>query len=175
MNWIKRPVLVAAMSVLLLRGLTLASRFLLSVLLARTLSPDAVGEYGLITATLAFALVVLGLEFYSHTMRELVPASPARRVEIIANQLVLAAIIFAVVVLAGALAVLVGLFSPRLVAWFLLISRDGAPFERGNPHSHHHLTAGPRLYRRIPARGNRVYVIAALMLAIPGSARWKPC
>src|ERR1700753_658930 len=106
----RRPAIIAAMSVLLLRGLTLASRFLLSVLLARMLTPDAVGEYGLITATLAFALVVIGLEFYSHTMRELVPAGEVRRVEIIANQLLLAAIIFAVAVLAGALAAFAGLF-----------------------------------------------------------------
>ncbi len=168
MNWIKRPVLVAAMSVLLLRGLTLASRFLLSVLLARTLSPDAVGEYGLITATLAFALVVLGLEFYSHTMRELVPASPARRVEIIANQLVLAAIIFAVVVLAGALAVLVGLFSPRLVAWFLLIlATEHLSIEATRILI---ITSRPvRAYIGVFLRGGIwVYVIAALMLAIPG-------
>src|ERR1700759_1627888 len=102
---VRRPAIMAAIFVLLLRGLTLASRFLLSVLLARTLPPDAVGEYGLITATLAFGLVVLGLQFYSPPVAELVPATPARRVEIIANQLVLAAIIFAIVVLAGASAV----------------------------------------------------------------------
>jgi O-antigen/teichoic acid export membrane protein len=165
---VRRPAIMAAMSVLLLRGLTLASRFLLSVLLARMLTPDAVGEYGLITATLAFALVVLGLEFYSHTMRELVPASAARRVEIIANQLVLAAIIFAVVVLAGSLAAYAGLFSPKLVAWFLLILAT----EHLSSEATRILiiTSRPvRAYMGVFLRGGIwVYVIAALMFALPG-------
>jgi O-antigen/teichoic acid export membrane protein len=164
---VRRPAIMAAMSVLLLRGLTLASRFLLSVLLARMLTPDAVGEYGLITATLAFALVVLGLEFYSHTMRELVPASAARRVEIIANQLVLAAIIFAVVVLAGSLAAFAGLFSPRLVAGFLLILAT----EHLSSEATRILiiTSRPvRAYVGVFLRGGIwVYVIAALMFALP--------
>jgi O-antigen/teichoic acid export membrane protein len=167
-NPINQAVLVTAIAVLWLRGLTLASRFLLSVLLARTLSPDAVGEYGLITATLAFALVVLGLEFYSHTMRELVPASEGRRVEIIANQLVLAAIIFAVVVLAGSLAAFAGLFSPRLVAWFLLILAT----EHLSSEATRILiiTSRPvRAYVGVFLRGGIwVYVIAALMFALPG-------
>jgi O-antigen/teichoic acid export membrane protein len=122
----------------------------------------------LITATLAFALVVLGLEFYSHTMRELVPASPARRVEIIANQLVLAAIIFAVVVLAGALAAFAGLFSPKLVAWFLLILAT----EHLSSEATRILiiTSRPvRAYAGVFLRGGIwVYVIAGLMFALPG-------
>src|ERR1700759_3999044 len=96
---VRRPAIMAAMSVLSLRGLTLASRFLLSVLLARTLSPDAMGDYGLITATLAFALLGLGLEFYSYTHREIVPASAQRRAQIIADQFALAAVAFATAVL----------------------------------------------------------------------------
>ena len=70
---IGQPAVVAAISVLLLRGLTLASRFLLSVLLARTLPPDAVGEYGLITATLAFALVMLDLHRHVQRVARVTP------------------------------------------------------------------------------------------------------
>jgi len=58
-DFMKRPAVVTAASVLILRGLTLSSRFLLSVLLARMLSPDEMGQYGLITAVLAFALLAL--------------------------------------------------------------------------------------------------------------------
>ena len=49
-SFVKRPAVVAAVSVLILRGLTLSSRFLLSLLLARMLSPDEMGQYGLVTA-----------------------------------------------------------------------------------------------------------------------------
>src|SRR3984885_16086620 len=93
-DFMKRPAVVTAASVLILRGLALWSRFLLSVLLARMLSPDEMGQYGLITAVLAFALLALGLEFYSYMYREMVPASPTRRAQIIANQAVLGTVTF---------------------------------------------------------------------------------
>src|SRR5580704_2341574 len=116
-DFIKRPAVVATVSVLILRGLTLASRFLLSVVLARMLSPDEMGQYGLVTAVLAFALLALGLEFYSHTLRELVPASPTRRAQIIADQIALGIVTFFVVGLLSALAVWSGLFPSRLAPW----------------------------------------------------------
>jgi O-antigen/teichoic acid export membrane protein len=166
---VRRPAVVAAASVLLLRGLTLASRFLLSILLARTLSPDEVGEYGLITAALAFALLVLGLEFYSYMYREMVPASPGRRASMIANQLVLAAIAFAAMSLAGVLAVPAGLFSARLVPWFLLIlATEHLSLEATRILI---ITSRPvRAYAGVFLRGGLwVYAIAALMFAIPTS------
>ena len=110
--FLKRPAVVAGVAVLTLRLFTLSSRFLLSVLLARMLTADAMGEYGLITATLAFALLALGLEFYSYMYREMVPASPKQRAQMIANQSFLAAIAFSALVLVGILAVLGGLLSP---------------------------------------------------------------
>ena len=120
-DFMKRPAVIAAVSVLILRGLTLSSRFLLSVLLARMLSPAEMGEYGLVTAVLAFALLAVGLEFYSYMYREMVPASPTRRAQIIGNQIALAAVTFVVVGFLAALAVWVGLFPSRLAPWFLLI------------------------------------------------------
>src|SRR5580704_2800286 len=120
-DFIKRPAVVATVSVLILRGLTLASRFLLSVLLARMLSPEQMGQYGLITAVLAFALLALGLEFYSHTLRELVPASPTRRAQIIADQIALGAVTFLVIGLLSVMVIWSGQFPSSLLPWFLLI------------------------------------------------------
>lgn len=118
---VKRPAVAGTVSALILRALTLASRFLLSLLLARMLSPAEMGQYGLLTAALAFALLAIGLEFYSYTLREMVPATPARRTRIIADQITLGAI--ALLVIGGLLlaAVLAGLFPSRLALWFLLI------------------------------------------------------
>ncbi len=67
LDFLKRPAVAGTGAALILRGLTLASRFLLSLLLARMLSPAEMGEYGLLTAALAFALLAIGLEFYSYT------------------------------------------------------------------------------------------------------------
>src|SRR5580704_10868944 len=168
-DFMKRPAVVTAASVLILRGLTLSSRFLLSVLLARMLSPDEMGQYGLITAVLAFALLALGLEFYSHTLRELVPASPTRRAQIIADQIALGAVTFLVIGALSLLAILAGLFPPRLAPWFLLILAT------------EHLslvatrilmiTSRPvRAYVGVFLRGGIwVYAIAVLMFATPSS------
>ncbi|MCA6117800.1 polysaccharide biosynthesis C-terminal domain-containing protein [Bradyrhizobium sp. WSM 1738] len=121
LDLVTRPAIAGTVSALILRALTLASRFLLSLLLARMLSPAEVGLYGLLTATLAFALLAVGLEFYSYTLRELVPATPERRARIIADQMALgSAALFAIcVIVFGAIAM--GFFPARLAPWFVVI------------------------------------------------------
>ena len=106
LDLVTRPAVAGTVAALVLRALTLASRFLLSLLLARMLSPAEMGQYGLLTAALAFALLMVGLEFYSYTLRELVPASSEQRARIIADQMALGAVaLLAVgVVVAGAIA-----------------------------------------------------------------------
>lgn len=168
-DFMKRPAVVAAASVLILRGLTLSSRFLLSVLLARMLSPEEMGQYGLLTAVLAFALLGLGLEFYSHTLRELVPASPARQVQIIADQIALGAVTFVVVGILSSLAVSTGLFPARLAPWFLLIlATEHVSLEATRILI---ITSRPvRAYIGVFLRGGIwVYAIAILMFWVPSS------
>ncbi|UWU90655.1 polysaccharide biosynthesis C-terminal domain-containing protein [Bradyrhizobium sp. CB1015] len=121
LDLVTRPAVAGTVAALVLRALTLASRFLLSLLLARMLSPAEMGQYGLLTAALAFALLAVGLEFYSYTLRELVPATPERRARIIADQMVLgvAALVAVGIIVAGAIAA--GSFPARLAPWFILI------------------------------------------------------
>lgn len=54
-----------------LRGLTLVSRFLFIFLLAKYIAPEEVGLYGLVTATVGYALFVVGLDFYTYSTREI--------------------------------------------------------------------------------------------------------
>ena len=121
LGFLKRPAIAGTGAAIILRGLTLASRFLLSLLLARMLSPAEMGEFGLLTAALAFALLAVGLEFYSYTLREMVPASPAGRARIIAGQITLAVIALLVIAAFLLAAIAAGLFPPRLAPLFLLI------------------------------------------------------
>lgn len=118
---VTRPAVAGTVSALILRALTLVSRFLLSLLLARMLSPDEMGQYGLLTAVLAFALLAIGLEFYSYTLRELVPATPARRARIIADHMALSCVALLAVGIAVVGAVAMGQFPKRLAPWFLVI------------------------------------------------------
>lgn len=118
---LKRPTVVNGAIAMMLRGATLASRFLLSILLARMLSPSDMGAYGLISAILAFGLFVLGLEFYSYTLREMVPASPGKRVQIITDQIFLASSFFGIISIGAVIAAFVGMLSKTLLFWILLI------------------------------------------------------
>jgi O-antigen/teichoic acid export membrane protein len=119
--FLKRPVIAGTGAAFILRALTLASRFLLSLLLARMLTPAEMGDYGLLTAALAFALLAIGLEFYSYTLREMVPATPAGRVRIIADQMVLGLVALLAIGVPMLAAIIAGLFPPALAPWFLLI------------------------------------------------------
>ncbi|SFM70661.1 lipopolysaccharide biosynthesis protein [Halopseudomonas yangmingensis] len=56
---------------LALRGMTLVSKFLLIFMLAKLLDPEEVGLYGLVAATVGYALYLLGFDFYTYTTREL--------------------------------------------------------------------------------------------------------
>ncbi|MGT2434908.1 lipopolysaccharide biosynthesis protein [Bradyrhizobium betae] len=138
-------------------------------MLARMLPPDEVGAYGLITATLAFALLGLGLEFYSYTLRELVPASPLRRAQIIMDQLALGAATFAAIMVFSGLAVVAGAFPSQLAPWFLLVlATEHISLEATRILI---ITSRPvRAYIGVFLRGGVwVYAITLLMFANPSS------
>lgn len=55
-----------------LRGATLVSKFALIFVLAKLLPPQDVALYGLMAATIAYALMALGLDFYTYATRDLI-------------------------------------------------------------------------------------------------------
>lgn len=56
---------------IVLRGGTLASKFVLIVFLARYLSLDELGIYALLVATVSYCLYLLGLDFYTFSSRDI--------------------------------------------------------------------------------------------------------
>ncbi|VVN01443.1 hypothetical protein PS623_03308 [Pseudomonas fluorescens] len=54
-----------------LRASTLVGKFLLIFFLARFLAPSDLGSYGLLTATVGYALYAVGLDFHTYSTREL--------------------------------------------------------------------------------------------------------
>ena len=77
---------LARVSNIALRGLTLTSKFALVFFLAKLLAPDQLGLFGLLAATIGFALYVLGFEFYSYSTREIIGSAPQRRLGFIRDQ-----------------------------------------------------------------------------------------
>jgi O-antigen/teichoic acid export membrane protein len=58
----------------MVRFLSIGSRFILLIVLARFLSAAELGQYGLFLATIIFLVSLLGALFYAHTTRELMAA-----------------------------------------------------------------------------------------------------
>ena len=72
-----------------LRGITLVSKFLLIFFLAKFLEPRDLGVYGLFVAAVGYGIYVIGLEFYTYSMRELIGSNRENRAKIIKNQFAL--------------------------------------------------------------------------------------
>jgi O-antigen/teichoic acid export membrane protein len=69
-----------------LRGLTLATKLVLFLLLAKLLEPAEVGLFGLVVATIMFVQFALGYEYCKYANRELISAPPGRWPLIIRSQ-----------------------------------------------------------------------------------------
>lgn len=64
--------MVVRFSNVMLRGATLACKFLLLFMLANYLEPAELGLYGLLVVSIDFAVFVIGLDFYTYSTRELI-------------------------------------------------------------------------------------------------------
>jgi O-antigen/teichoic acid export membrane protein len=106
---------------LALRALTLGGKFLVTLAIARFLTPRDLGLFGIMTAGLGFALIGLGLEFYAFAMREVigVPRDAARMVR---DQLVLFLAGSLVALPLCGLAFLLGLIPLELAGWFFALA-----------------------------------------------------
>lgn len=105
-----------------LRGATLLSKFVLIFVLAKLLEPAEVGLYGLLAATVGYCLFVLGLEFYTYSMRELIASPSHTRMGILRDQ-----VIFYLLSYAMFLPLFIALFFAdflpwEIAAWFYLLA-----------------------------------------------------
>lgn len=72
-----------------LRGGGMVGKFLLIFFLARILSPEEVGVYGLFAATVSYALYFLGLDFYTYSGRAMLHAEKTKWPNLLRDQSVL--------------------------------------------------------------------------------------
>jgi len=104
-----------------LRGMTLASKFLLIFFLARFLEPAELGIYGLLVATIGYALYLLGFDFYSYTTRELLKRERNEWGSLLKGQSALSAVLYAVFLPLLSLIFLKGLLPWGLAGWFFVL------------------------------------------------------
>jgi len=79
---------------LALRTGTLATRFALIFVLAKYLDAASLGQYGLFTAAIGFALLCFGLDLYIYTAREISRLEQAQRGRLLKNQAALVGILY---------------------------------------------------------------------------------
>jgi O-antigen/teichoic acid export membrane protein len=95
-----------------LRGLTLASKFLLVILLAKMLSPKQIGEYGLLTATISYSLYLVGFDFYTYSTREIVSSIHSKWPQMIRDQ-----IVFHLIMYVAIFPILLFIFVSEILDW----------------------------------------------------------
>ena len=103
------------------RAATLACRFLFIFFLAKLLTPAEVGLYGLVTATVAYSLYFVGLDFYTFTTRELAGSDRNVWGGFIRNQAALSLALYCVVLPALMLVFSSGMLPWTLAKWFFLL------------------------------------------------------
>ncbi|WP_421860189.1 lipopolysaccharide biosynthesis protein [Marinobacter salarius] len=104
-----------------IRAATLCCRFLFIFFLAKLLTPSEVGLYGLVTATVAYSLYFVGLDFYTYTTRELASHSRSVWGGLLKNQIALSLLLYAVVLPALLLVFASELLPWELAKWFFLL------------------------------------------------------
>lgn len=107
----KAPEFVRSFNIAL-RAATLLSKFLLVIFLAKLLEPRELGLFGLIAATVGYAIYLLGFEFYSFAVREMLARPQSQWIMLIRDQFVFYAFTYAL-----GLPILTLLFFKNLLPW----------------------------------------------------------
>lgn len=112
--------LVRILSVLM-RGITLLCKFLLIFFLAKFLDPHDVGLYGLLVATIGYALYAVGFEFYTYSARELIGSDRHQWLALIRDQSVFFVFTYLFVLPFALMAFFLGWLPWAYAGWFFLL------------------------------------------------------
>lgn len=106
---------------MVLRAATLGARFLFVFFLARYMDAQAVGYYGLFTATVGYFLYLVGLDFYTYSTREIIKAPDMVRGQMLKGQVSLSALLYLVILPLAAWVVPQAKLPAELLVWFFPI------------------------------------------------------
>lgn len=98
-----------------IRGVTLACKFLLLFMLASYLEPVELGVYGLLVVSIDFAIFIIGFDFYTYSTRELIKRKVGDWGDIFKVQIYLSLCMF---MLSAPFLILI--FSNELLPWSIL-------------------------------------------------------
>lgn len=101
-----------------LRGAAVTSKFLLLFFMARFMAPADVGVYGLVVATISYAILLLGLEFYTYCTREILSQGTLAVPHLFRDQLVLQGMVYLAALPLLSLLFWLGILPWRYAGWF---------------------------------------------------------
>lgn len=108
-----------AASNVILRVGTLGTRFALVFILAKYLDAASVGYYGLFTATVGYALLSVGMDFYIYSSREITRTEQSNRGRLLKSQVALAGILYSIIIPAS-IFVLPSSGFPNILLWMFI-------------------------------------------------------
>ena len=105
----------------ILRGITLSSKFILTIGLAKFLTPEEFGLYGLFFATIVFCMMVVGFDFYCYSTREIIVSPRYHWVVLIRNQVAFCMVSYFLILPACSILFATGLLPWSLAGWFIVL------------------------------------------------------
>ena len=101
-----------------LRAATLVSKFALIFFMAKYLDAKDVGVYGLVAATIGYAIYLVGFEFYNYSTREIIGSDPDLLFGYLKDQVVLYALAYVLVFPLIVFFFSSGFISIKYIYWF---------------------------------------------------------
>jgi len=106
---------------LLLRAINLVGKFAIIFFLAKYLTPDEVGLYGLLVATITYSMFPLGLEFYTYSTRKIIASKKSKWGWLIKSQASLYLRVYFVFLPFFSIIFITGFLPWRMAPWFFLL------------------------------------------------------
>ena len=106
---------------LLIRGLTIFSRFILLFCLGKFFSTEDLGTYGIFYTTINLCVLTLGLDFYTFSNREVLYAETKDKLSILRNQLLFYVFTYVVFLLPMVMIFTYGIIPIEFIVYFYLI------------------------------------------------------
>ncbi|SYZ74697.1 conserved membrane hypothetical protein [Candidatus Zixiibacteriota bacterium] len=106
---------------IILRAATMASKFILLLYMARYLTPEDLGSFGLITVTIGIAVYVLGMDFYVYSGRELLKNVNVMTASMLRDQFIFHGTIYIIGLPLLIIPFLGGILPWNLIGWIYLI------------------------------------------------------
>lgn len=106
---------------IILRTITLASKFILMMFMAKYLMPEDIGIYGLMTVTLGLTIYILGMDFYVFNTREILKGNEEDKGIFIRDQLIFHGILYVIILPLISTVFFIWILPWRYIVWFYVL------------------------------------------------------